>query len=188
MEQPDSLDELLICRLDLGRKIVEPCSIVIFGASGDLTSRKLIPALYHLFVEKQLPTPFRIIGFARREKADSVWREELKAALQQFSRTKKVDPAQWEAFSANVHYCQGEFSDPKAYEQLASQLASFGDEALCRNLLCYLATSPSQFAEVIEHLHDARLLAKGETGKCWQRVVVEKPFGHDLASAKQLNN
>src|SRR5439155_27230135 len=87
MEQPDSLDELLICRLDLGRKIIEPCSIVIFGASGDLTSRKLIPALYHLFVDNQSPTPFRIIGFARREKADPVWREELKAALQQFSRT-----------------------------------------------------------------------------------------------------
>src|SRR5436190_22147340 len=111
MEQPDSLDELLICRLDLGRQIVEPCSIVIFGASGDLTSRKLIPALYHLFVDKQLPTPFRIIGFARREKSDPAWREELKAALQQFSRTKKVDPVQWEAFSANVHYCEGDFSD-----------------------------------------------------------------------------
>src|SRR6266853_5470196 len=149
MEQPDSLDELLICRLDLGRKIIEPCSIVIFGASGDLTSRKLIPALYHLFVDKQLPTPFRIIGFARREKADSEWREELKAALQQFSRTKKVDPVQWEAFSANVHYCQGDFSDPKAYERLARQLASFQHEALCRNLLCYLATSPSQFGEVV---------------------------------------
>src|SRR6266567_1527551 len=138
MEQPDSLDELLICRLDLGRKIIEPCSIVIFGASGDLTSRKLIPALYHLFVDKQLPTPFRIIGFARREKADPVWREELKAALQQFSRTKKVDPVQWEAFSANLHYCQGDFSDQKAYEGLASQLASFGHEGLRRNLLCYL--------------------------------------------------
>src|SRR5438552_13421941 len=108
MEQPDSLDELLICRLDLGRKIVEPCSIVIFGASGDLTSRKLIPALYHLFVAKQLPTPFRIIGLARREKSDDAWREELKTALQQYSRTKKVDPAQWEAFSANVLYCEGD--------------------------------------------------------------------------------
>src|SRR5437773_2643978 len=94
MEQPDTLDELLICRLDFGRRVIEPCSIVIFGASGDLTSRKLIPALYHLFVDKQLPSPVRIIGFARREKSDEVWREELKEALQQFSRTKKVDPAQ----------------------------------------------------------------------------------------------
>src|SRR5438067_4853663 len=109
MEQTDSLDELLICRLDLGRRIIEPCSIIIFGASGDLTSRKLVPALYHLFVEKQLPTPIRIVGFARREKADDVWRDELKEVLQQYSRTKKVDPGQWKAFSANLHYCQGDF-------------------------------------------------------------------------------
>ncbi len=187
MEHTDPLDELLICRLELGRKIIEPCSIVIFGASGDLTSRKLVPALYHLFVEKQLPTPFRIIGFARREKPDEVWREELKQALQQFSRTKKVDPALWAAFSANVHYLQGDFAEPKAYESLASRLAAFGHDALRRNLLCYLATSPSQFAEVIEHLHHAQLLTKGESGNSWQRVVVEKPFGHDLPSAKQLN-
>src|SRR5439155_2536083 len=187
MEQPDSLDELLICRLDLGRKIIEPCSIVIFGASGDLTSRKLIPALYHLFVDKQLPSPVRIIGFARREKSDEVWREELKEALQQFSRTKKVDPAQWQAFSENLTYCQGDFSDSKAYQKLAGQLASLGHEGLRRNVLCYLATSPSQFAEVVEHLRRAGLLVKGETGKFWQRIVVEKPFGHDLASAQQLN-
>jgi glucose-6-phosphate 1-dehydrogenase len=187
MEQTDSLDELLICRLDLGRKVLEPCSIVIFGASGDLTSRKLIPALYQLFVEKQLPTPFRIIGFARREKKDEVWREELKGALAQFSRTKKVDPQQWQAFSSSLFYSQGDFSDPKAYDKLGSLLASFGQEELCRNVLFYLATSPSQFAEVVEHLHDARLLVKGDTGKFWQRVVIEKPFGHDLASAKQLN-
>jgi len=187
MEQTDSLDELLICRLDLGRKIIEPCSIVIFGASGDLTYRKLIPALYHVFVDKQLPTPFRIIGFARREKSDEAWREELKEALEQFSRTKKVDPVQWQAFSANIHYCQGEFGDPKAYEKLGQLLASFGHEGLQRNRLFYLATSPSQFAEVVEHLAAAKLLVKGEAGKFWQRVVVEKPFGHDLASAKELN-
>src|SRR5262245_3216645 len=110
MEHTDSLDELLICRLDLGRKVVEPCSIVIFGASGDLTYRKLIPALYHLFVGKQLPSPFRIIGVARREKPDAAFAEELREGLEQFSRTKKVDPAQWAAFSANVHYCQGDFA------------------------------------------------------------------------------
>jgi glucose-6-phosphate 1-dehydrogenase len=86
-----------------------------------------------------------------------------------------------------VCYCQGDFSDPKAYQKLADRLASFGHEALRRNLLHYLATSPSQFGEVAEHLHDARLLVKGETSPSWQRVVVEKPFGHDLASAKQLN-
>ena len=186
MEQADSLDELLICRLDLGRKTIEPCSIVIFGASGDLTSRKLIPALYQLFVAKQLPDPLRIIGFARREKSDEAWRQELREALQKFSRTK-VDPVQWEAFKVNLHYSQGDFSDPEAYERLAKQLTGFGNEQLRRNLLCYLATSPSQFAEVIEHLRDAGLVVKGEASPFWQRIVVEKPFGHDLVSAKQLN-
>ena len=84
MQEIDQLDEILTCRLDSRRKAAEPCSIVIFGASGDLTARKLIPALYHLFIEKQLPSPVRIIGFARREKTNEAWREELKTALKQF--------------------------------------------------------------------------------------------------------
>ncbi len=187
MEQPDQLDELLTCRLDFTRKTVEPCTIVIFGASGDLTARKLIPAFYHLFAEKQLPTPFRIIGFARREKSDTMWREELQVALEKFSRTKKADPAIWEAFAANVSYCQGEFSDAEAYKKLAAQIASSPHEGLRRNVLFYLSTSPSQFAEVVELLHRTSSLSKGDSGKFWQRVVVEKPFGHDLASAQKLN-
>jgi glucose-6-phosphate 1-dehydrogenase len=188
MNEVDQLDELMTCRIDDGRKTVEPCSIVIFGASGDLTARKLIPALYHLFGEKQLPTPVRIIGFARREKSDAEWREELKAALQQFSRTKPVDETIWAAFAPNVFYCQGEFGDAQAYAKLAKLLASFGSEPLRRNLLFYLATSPSQFAEVVEHLHGADLLHREEQPGFRQRIVVEKPFGHDLESAQQLNS
>lgn len=193
MERLDPLDELLTCRLDFGRKPVEPCSIVIFGASGDLTARKLIPALFQLFIEKQLPNPIRIIGFARREKSDASWREELRADLAKFSRTKNIDPAQWNAFAENVSYCQGEFSDLDAYHKLEKQLAGFGNEQLRRNLLFYLSTSPSQFAEVAEHLHKSGLLQRDgsiqrdDKGKSWQRLVVEKPFGHDLASAQQLN-
>jgi glucose-6-phosphate 1-dehydrogenase len=187
VDQSDHLDELLTCRLDFRRKAVESCSIVIFGASGDLTARKLIPAFYHLFTEKQLPSPFRIIGFARREKSDASWREEMRSALEKFSRTKTVDAAQWSAFAANLFYCQGEFSDLSAYARLGKQLAASEIEALRRNRLFYLATSPSQFTEVVEHLHRAGLLVKGETAKFWHRVVVEKPFGHDLASAQQLN-
>ena len=83
----DDLDELLTCRLDKRRKQVEPVTLVIFGASGDLTCRKLIPALYHLYLEGQLPEPFRIIGFSRREKTDEIWRQELLQSLQKFSRT-----------------------------------------------------------------------------------------------------
>lgn len=188
MDQTDQLDELLTCRLDFRKKQVEPCSIVIFGASGDLTARKLIPALYHLYAEKQLPNPVRIIGFARREKSDEAWRAELKTGVESFSRTKRVDPKLWAEFANSVVYCQGEFSDPKAYEKLGEQLSSFGHEGLRNNLLFYLSTSPSQFAEVTGHLANARLLTKDQQSSGWQRVVVEKPFGHDLASAQKLNS
>src|SRR5438477_8470335 len=187
MEQAEHLDELITCRLDLRRRTVEPCAIVIFGASGDLTARKLIPAFYHLCREKQLPTPFRIIGFARREKTDEAWRQELRAALEQFSSTKPIDEAVWTEFATNVSYCQGDISDPAAYKKLADRLASFPNEKLRRNLLFYLATSPSQFGEVVEHLQQTGLLRKEEGAEPDQRVVVEKPFGHDLASARKLN-
>jgi glucose-6-phosphate 1-dehydrogenase len=187
MDQSDQLDELLTCRLDFGRKVVEPCTIVIFGASGDLTARKLIPALYHLFAEKQLPNPVRIVGFARREKSHEEWRAELRAGLEQFSRTKRVDAAVWDAFATNLYYCQGEFSEEVAYHKLGDMLSGFGHDQLRHNLVFYLSTSPSQFAEIVEHLSKAKLLRKDEVGGGWQRVVVEKPFGHDLASAQKLN-
>ena len=183
----EQLDELMVCRLDQTKKTVSPCSIVIFGASGDLTARKLIPALYQLYKEKQMPPEFRVVGFARREKSDESWREELRTALNQFSRTKPVDETVWREFAAKVVYCQGEFSDAAAYQKLEKQLSSFGKPELRNNLLFYLATSPSQFGEVAEHLHLAGMLHK-EGSQGWERIVVEKPFGHDLASAQQLNN
>ena len=118
------------CRLRAGRKTVEPCSVVIFGASGDLTARKLIPAFYHLFKEQQMPAPFRIVGFARREKTDASWREELRQALDQFSRTQPVDEKVWRDFAANISYCQGDLTDASAYTKLERHLASFGVELL----------------------------------------------------------
>jgi len=174
--------------MDAERKAVAPCSIVIFGASGDLTARKLIPALYHLFKEKQLPATFRVIGFARREKTDESWRTELRTALDQFSRTKPVDDAVWNEFAKNVVYCMGDLTDAGAYAKLKQMLEGFGDEKLRKNLLFYLATMPSQFGEVAEQLHKASLLHRHGADEGWQRLVVEKPFGHDLASAHALNN
>jgi glucose-6-phosphate 1-dehydrogenase len=178
---------MMECHLGETRKLVDPCTVVIFGASGDLTARKLIPALYHLFAEKALPNPFRVVGFARREKTDEQWRAELRTALDQFSRTKPVDEGIWKAFSETLFYCQGDFGDREAYKKLATSLEGFGNEQLRHNLLFYLATSPSQFAEVVEHLHNAELLHREEPGSHWQRIVVEKPFGHDLRSAEELN-
>ncbi len=187
MTESSNLDELMACRVDHGRKVAEPCTIVIFGASGDLTARKLIPALYHLYLGKQLPMPARIIGFARREKSDEGWRDELHEALQQFSRTQPVDEAIWKEFAQNIFYHVGDFSDATAYGKLKEKLGTFQDEKLAKNLLFYLATPPSQFAEVVQHLHNAGLLER-DSGNFWQRLVVEKPFGHDLASAVQLND
>src|SRR6202789_983253 len=166
---------------------LEPFSIIIFGASGDLTARKLIPALYHLYKDKQMPDAFRIIGFARREKTDESWRQELRAALDQFSRTKPVDEKIWAEFSKSIFYCTGDMREAGVYTRLEQKLSSFGQPQLRQNLLFYLATQPSQFGIVAEQLHQAKLLQKknGEAGS--GRIIVEKPFGHDLASAQLLN-
>jgi len=188
MNDSQHLDELLASRSDQARRPIEPCTVVIFGASGDLTARKLIPALYHLTVEKLLPEPFRIVGFARREKTDALWRTELREALNLFSRTKPVKDAIWEAFAQNMYYCQADMADSGGYEKLKTLIASFPHEKLQTNLLFYLATNPSQFGEVTAHLSAAGLLKKAEGRVTNERIVVEKPFGHDLASAQALNN
>lgn len=188
MDAASILDELLVCRLDQGRKVVEPCTLVIFGASGDLTARKLVPALYHLYRARQMPDPFRIVGFARRPKTDEAWRAELREALDRFSRTKPVDEADWGAFASNLHYCAGEFHDLAAYHRLKQMVRGFGHAGLAHNLLYYLAISPSQFGDVVERLSSAALLDKRVGDRPgWERVVVEKPFGSDLASARSLN-
>ena len=173
------------CGISNDRKTLDACTIVIFGASGDLTARKLIPALYHLYKENQMPPAFRVVGFARREKDSALWRAELRTALDQFSRTGPVDDKVWTAFAANLFYCQGDLNDDAAYKKLEAQLTEFGSGPLRENLLFYLAISPSQFGEVVEQIRRAGLLNK--EGAAWQRIVVEKPFGHDLASAQRLN-
>jgi glucose-6-phosphate 1-dehydrogenase len=187
MDQSQHLDELLICRLDERRKAVQPCTIVIFGATGDLTARKLIPALYHLYAEKRMPQPFRIVGVARREKTGESWRSELLDDVQRFSRKPAVDPTIWEDFARNISYCQGDINDPVTYKNLVACLDGFGHESLRRNLLFYLATQPSQFAVIAECLHAAGLLGRDEADQSFQRLIIEKPFGHDLPSAQKLN-
>ena len=171
------------------RKAYEPCTIVIFGASGDLTVRKLIPALYHLYIEGQMPEQFRVVGFARREKTDESWRGEMKVGIEKFSRSQKMDNAQWDSFAANLSYHQGDLTDAGAYKGLSKKLAKFGDERLVKNLVFYLAISPSLFSEAVDQLHETKLLhRKEDEDQFWQRLVVEKPFGHDLQSARLLNN
>ena len=185
----DTPQSLSMPGLEDGRKADEPCTIVIFGASGDLTVRKLIPALYHLYTEGQMPASFRVVGFARREKTDESWRVEMRVGIEKYSRTSSVDAAQWQTFANNLCYHRGDLTDADAYGGLAQRLTGFDDAALSGNLVFYLAISPSLFGEVVDQLHAARLLKRFEEGDSnWQRVVVEKPFGHDLRSAQLLNN
>ncbi|MCL5096308.1 MAG: glucose-6-phosphate dehydrogenase [Candidatus Omnitrophica bacterium] len=184
----EQLDELLICRLEDRHKAVEPCTVVIFGASGDLTARKLIPGFYHLYCQKQMPRPFRIVGFARRDKTDESWRDELKVAVKEYSRPQPGLIDAWDDFAANLFYCRGDMDDPSAYQRLAEFLAKADAPPLRQHLLFYLATRPSQFSEVSRHLNAAGLLRKEHSEDSWHRLVVEKPFGHDLNSALALNH
>ena len=177
----------MVCRLSHGPRALTPCTVVIFGASGDLTARKLVPALYHLFGDGQLPDPVRVVGVARREKTDDGFRDELRGALKEFSRTKPLNDARWADFASKVFYCQGDLEDAATYARLGEMVRGFGDPRLARNLLFYLAIAPSQFGPVAGQLHAAGLLQRDEEAPFWQRLVVEKPFGRDLASAEALN-
>lgn len=127
-------EQQISCRLGDQRKNLDPCTLVIFGASGDLTARKLIPALYHLYREKQMPPAFRLIGMARREKTDQAWRLELRQALQQYSRTADVKEGDWEKFASNITYCHGDLTEPASYELLKSRIESAESEPLRHNL------------------------------------------------------
>ena len=187
MQETDPLDELLTCRLELRPKRLDPCTLVIVGATGDLTSRKLIPALYHLHRDGLLPADSRVIGFARREKSDGAWREELRESLEQLSRSGTPETAAWETFAARLSYCRGDLSDPAAFAQLRRQIESAPNPQARRNWVFYLATRPSQFAPASQNLAQAGLLRPSEPEALPPRLVVEKPFGHDLESARSLN-
>ncbi|MCF7732661.1 MAG: glucose-6-phosphate dehydrogenase [Akkermansiaceae bacterium] len=186
MHRTEDMDELMTCRLDHHRRQVEVATVVIFGASGDLTSRKLIPALYQLYAGGQLPEDFRVIGFARRDKTDESWRAELREALDRYSRTGPVDEVLFTGFAERIHYCRGDLAETDGYTKLAGMIAAMPTPELRENRLFYLATSPSQFGIIAEQLHEANLLERGPAAG-WHRLVVEKPFGRDLSSASALN-
>ena len=164
----------------------EPCSVVIFGASGDLTFRKLIPALYNIAADGDLPAGLSVVGFARREKTDESFRKELETAARKFSR-QTVQDELWEPFASSIFYHQGDFDNPEAYVTLAQRLEKMDAERDTRgNRLFYLAVAPDQFPIILEHLKAAGL-NQARPGS-WARVVVEKPFGRDLATAEELND
>lgn len=162
--------------------------MVIFGATGDLTHRKLIPALYNLAVDGDLPSGVKILGFARRDWSDEYYREQLEKLNREVSRSGH-DAEIWASLAANIFYHQSEFQDDDGYTRLAERLDEIDRErGGMGNRLFYLASSPEYFDDVLLQLKKAGLSqTRGERGKAWSRVIVEKPFGTDLATARHLN-
>src|SRR5450759_2104710 len=164
---------------------VPECVIVIFGANGDLTKRKLLPALYRLAFDRRLSAGFAIVGISRTPLSDDDFREKMRASVEQFSEDTKLDNDVWAAFARGLFYVSGDIGDAGLYQRLGEKLGQIeSDRHTGGNALFYLSTQPSQYAP-ISHGIGAAGLGKG-TG--WRRLVVEKPFGHDLASARELTD
>jgi len=168
-------------------RVPDPCAVVLFGATGDLTHRKLVPALYHLDQGGSLSSQMAVVGFARRDWSDEFFRDELKKSL-----ADAKDPgfdASWAEFSRRIFFNVSNFDEPEGYAKLKGLLgkidATHGTQG---NRLFYLAVAPEYFSVIIEQLGKAGLIYADEgEGGPWSRVVIEKPFGHDLASALDLN-
>ena len=164
----------------------EPCIVVIFGASGDLTKRKLVPALYRLVQERLLPAEFAIVGLSRTEMRDGEFREKMKEAVEQYSEAKQVEAEVWNSFAQGLHYLAADIGNPDDYKKLADLLDRIDRErSTSGNRLFYLSVAPRFYAAAVDQLGRAGL-TKAKDGS-WVRVIIEKPFGTDLESAQQLN-
>jgi glucose-6-phosphate 1-dehydrogenase len=162
-----------------------PCTMVIFGASGDLTKRKLIPALCNLAKDRLLSPQFAVIGFSYDSLTTEAFREQLSRDIREFA-PEALDDKLWDWFLERIYYVQGDFQDSAAYEKLRAQIvAAEKAHSTQGNRFFYLAVSPKFFAPVAKQLGQAGLTQ--ETDAKWSRVIVEKPFGRDLDSAKELN-
>ncbi|MFZ0711489.1 MAG: glucose-6-phosphate dehydrogenase [Terrimicrobiaceae bacterium] len=167
------------------RTMPQPCTVVIFGATGDLTHRKLVPALYNLAADGALPPAASVVGLARREKSDEVFRKELEEAARKFSR-QKINDQLWAGFSSSICYHRSEFDVLEGYESLAKRLDELDAERGTRgNRLFYLSAGPDQFPVILDNLRKSGL-NRAKPGS-WARAIVEKPFGTDLPSAQRLN-
>jgi glucose-6-phosphate 1-dehydrogenase len=165
----------------------EPCIVVIFGASGDLTKRKLLPALYALRHEKLLPPTGGIVGFARKPLSDEAFREEMRAGCTEYGRHKPPTPEAFDAFGKNIFFQQGDYDDPAAYRALKAKLDALDAQlGTAGNRVFYLSTPPSTFPLAIRHLAEQGLISRSKDGP-FTRVIIEKPFGTDLTSARELN-
>ncbi|HKG19725.1 MAG TPA: glucose-6-phosphate dehydrogenase, partial [Candidatus Limnocylindrales bacterium] len=168
-------------------RVPDPSTLVLFGATGDLAHRKVVPALYQLWRTNLLPHEFVVLAIGRRPYDDATLRDELRTSLEKYSRVLPLDEAAWRSFSSRIRYQHLDFADPAGYDALAGRLAEIDKEQNSRgNHLFYLATQPSAFAEIVSQLGRVGLDHERHEGG-WRRVVIEKPFGHDLDSAIRLN-
>ena len=166
-------------------RVADPCVMVIFGYSGDLTRRKLIPALYNLASQQLLSKEFAVIGVGRTPMSDEDARKKLTEDFKKFA-TGPIDAKLWDTFVARVHYLSGDFDNPATYEVLKNKLAEVDSSQDAHgNYFFYLATAPNFFGDIVERISKVGLMA--EDNGHWRRVIIEKPFGHDLDSAKALN-
>ncbi|MGA3104452.1 MAG: glucose-6-phosphate dehydrogenase [Terriglobales bacterium] len=167
-------------------RIGDPCVMVIFGFSGDLTRRKLIPALYNLASQQLLSREFAVIGVGRSPMSDDDARKKVTEDFKHFA-TGAVDQDLWEWFVRRISYISGDFDDPTTYDRLNEALSEVDKEHNSHgNYFFYLATAPNFFGGIVEHLAKVGLMTEEKDGH-WRRVIIEKPFGHDLDSAKALN-
>ena len=165
----------------------DSCTVILFGASGDLAKRKVIPAMYDLAQYNSLGACYAIIGFARTPMTDETFRNNVGEAAKTISEVGPIDPQKWSDFAANLFYTAGDYSDPDSYVRLVGRLAELeAAKKLCGNRLFYLSTPPEVYPDIVEQLGRAGL-ARPNKPNSWVRIIIEKPFGRDLASAKQLN-
>jgi glucose-6-phosphate 1-dehydrogenase len=163
------------------RRTPDPCAIVIFGASGDLTQKKLFPALYSLAYRRLLPEHFAVVGVARTEETDEAFKERMKEAVQDYGRDP-FNESVWDALADGMRYIANDFSQKKCWTDLIQTLNEVDSErGLGGNRVYYLAVPPAVFPMVVGELGQQR------STKGWTRLIVEKPFGHDLDSARELN-
>lgn len=169
----------------VAERVAEPCAFVIFGASGDLTHRKLIPALFSLFLQGLLPSNFAVVGFARRPWTEDDFRDTVWKGVQDHAPQLARDPQAWSTFAKSVFYVSSPFEDPSGYGRLKSRLNELDRSLeLHGNRLFYLATPPGEYLRVIHGLGEQGLSSQ-EHG--WARIIIEKPIGRDIASAREIN-
>jgi glucose-6-phosphate 1-dehydrogenase len=170
---------------ELVRQVANPCVMIIFGASGDLTKRKLVPALYNLAVAGLLPGEFAVVGVARSEMTSEEFRRKMSQNIHEFA-TDGVDAKLWDSLAGRFYYLSGSAGEADTYDKLRDLLTDVDKQhGTGGNYFYYLATAPDFFLNIIQHLGTAGLA--GEENGNWRRVIIEKPFGHDLQSARALN-